>query len=221
MKVNKKFLFGSKELNQMKLSKMIPKGITVHNSLNSATAHNEAANVFNNNTKKGSKGAAVHYFIDEDSIYQCVPDNFHGWHSGDGGRGFGNRNTISIEICRSLDYKSNNYARAEVNAAKFIILLMEKYNIPLNQVKRHYDYSKKRCPHRMFESNPRNWEQFKSLLSDVIVDKPTMPALKPLNQIAAEVIRGRWKNMPERKRLLEAAGYDYEKVRREVNRLLR
>lgn len=44
--------------------------------------------------------------------------------------------------------------------------------------------------------------------------------LKPVATIAQEVIKGRWGNGALRKKLLEDAGYDYDAVRTEVNKLL-
>lgn len=44
---------------------------------------------------------------------------------------------------------------------------------------------------------------------------------KSMDDIAREVIRGIWGNGEERRRLLTAAGYDYETVRSRVNELLR
>jgi hypothetical protein len=38
--------------------------------------------------------------------------------------------------------------------------------------------------------------------------------------VAKEVIRGKWGNGKERKKRLEAAGYNYSKVQAEVNRIL-
>lgn len=46
------------------------------------------------------------------------------------------------------------------------------------------------------------------------------PALKPLDTVAREVIRGDWGNGPERTRRLKAAGYDPAAVQSVVNRLL-
>lgn len=46
-------------------------------------------------------------------------------------------------------------------------------------------------------------------------------AEKTATDIAKEVIAGKWGTMPERKKLIEAAGYNYESVRVIVNRLLK
>ena len=44
--------------------------------------------------------------------------------------------------------------------------------------------------------------------------------LKSIDEIAKEVIDGKWKNYPERKTLLEAAGYNYSEVQKRVNEML-
>lgn len=45
--------------------------------------------------------------------------------------------------------------------------------------------------------------------------------LKSIDEIAKEVIDGKWKNYPERKTLLEKAGYNYSEVQNRVNELLK
>lgn len=44
--------------------------------------------------------------------------------------------------------------------------------------------------------------------------------MKPISQIAKEVIRGDWGNGSDRKARLEKAGYNYAQVQAEVNRLM-
>lgn len=51
------------------------------------------------------------------------------------------------------------------------------------------------------------------------VSKPK-PVLKSNNVIAKEVIAGKWGNGADRKRRLQAAGYNYNAVQKEVNRIL-
>ena len=45
-------------------------------------------------------------------------------------------------------------------------------------------------------------------------------ATADLDTLAMEVIGGKWGNNPERKRKLEAAGHDYQKVQKRVNQIL-
>lgn len=51
--------------------------------------------------------------------------------------------------------------------------------------------------------------------------KKTTPAKKSVNQIAKEVIAGKWGNGDARKKKLQAAGYNYSAVQKEVNKLLK
>lgn len=50
-------------------------------------------------------------------------------------------------------------------------------------------------------------------------EKPTAPE-KTTEEIAKEVIAGKWGNNPERKQRLTEAGYNYDEIQAEVNRLL-
>lgn len=177
MKFNTDYLFGTTQINQMKLGKMKPIGITIHNTANTPPAINEAKNMYNNNTKKGTSGVAVNYFVDDEVTYKMLEDDIHGWHAGDG-TGAGNKKTISIEICASKDYYTDRYAKAELRTVELVKYLMKKHNIPINMVKRHYDYAtnKKRCPHRMFEGKPHTWKQFIDM-----VEKPTPKPTPPTN----------------------------------------
>lgn len=56
---------------------------------------------------------------------------------------------------------------------------------------------------------------------ETVVEKPvaTKPALKSVDEIAKEVIKGKWGNGTERKKKLEAAGYNYSEVQKRVNEL--
>ena len=49
--------------------------------------------------------------------------------------------------------------------------------------------------------------------------QPSQPAKKDITTIAREVMNGAWGNGDDRKRRLQAAGYDYNAVQAEVNRL--
>lgn len=56
-------------------------------------------------------------------------------------------------------------------------------------------------------------------VNDILSGGSSKPQ-KSIDQIAREVIRGDWGNWAERKRRLEAAGYDYNAVQARVNQLL-
>lgn len=57
----------------------------------------------------------------------------------------------------------------------------------------------------------------------IVENKPAVeptPAKKSVNEIAKEVIAGQWGNGQDRKNRLEAAGYNYNEVQAEVNRIV-
>lgn len=54
-----------------------------------------------------------------------------------------------------------------------------------------------------------------------IIHKERYPIIrKSIDQLAKEVINGKWGNGEERKRRLTEAGYDHKEVQRRVNQLL-
>ncbi len=51
--------------------------------------------------------------------------------------------------------------------------------------------------------------------------KQVYPAKKSVDEVAREVIQGKWSNGAERKKRLTEAGYDYNEVQKKVNKLLK
>lgn len=69
------------------------------------------------------------------------------------------------------------------------------------------------------ESAGYNFDAVQAEVNRILSGAPTKPQLKPLSEIAREVIAGKWGNGTDRKRRLEQAGYNYAQVQAEVNRL--
>lgn len=231
MKINKDYLFTKKEIGNMKLSVMKKvTGFAIHNTYNTASALNEAKNQFNNNTKKGVNGVAVHFYVDEENIYQLLPLNINGWHASDGGTGEGNMNSIAIEICRSRDYDTNNYHKAEVLTMELIAYLVKNNNIPF-KLRRHYDFdtrNRKKCPHRMFEGKNNTWDEFVAKTTAIVkgtatekpVVKPPTTTTKTVEQMAQEVYAGKHGNgHATRQKSLGVNATVYAQVRARVNQL--
>ena len=131
---------------------MKPQYITVHNTGNTASARNEASFHNNNNLQ-----VSYHVAIDDKEAVQLIPFNRNAWHAGDG-NGTGNRQSIGIEICYSMDNgysgaKSARYKKAEDNAALYIAHVLKQYGWGIDRLKRHYDWSRKDCPHKMHATN--------------------------------------------------------------------
>lgn len=127
--------------------------------------------------------SSAHYFVDEISIYQVVEDSEGSWHCGDGGMlyNIGNHNSIGIEMCNSGGFISEITINNTIELVKY---LMAKYNVGIDNVVRHYDASRKICPHNMSDNNWSKWSDFKNRL------KGTTPAVKPAPQVEVVQMNG-------------------------------
>lgn len=134
---------------------MRPQYITVHNTANDASARNEVSYM-----RRNSSSTSYHVAVDDKEVVIAAPFNRNCFHAGDGRNGTGNRKTIGIEIC----YSKSGGARfdaAEDNAARYIASLLKAYGWGINRVKRHYDWSRKYCPHRTMD---RGWTRFLNMV---------------------------------------------------------
>lgn len=129
--------------------------ITVHSTANlNSTARGERKWLTNpqNRPPRYNKWAGWHLCVDEEMLVEAIPLDENAWHAGDGEEGYGNRNTVSIEIC-----ESGNRAKTLDNAAKVIAGLLREKGKTLDNVKRHKDWNGKNCP-RIF--NEETWNEF-------------------------------------------------------------
>lgn len=94
--------------------------------------------------------ASAHYFVDDDSITQSVPDDYVAYHCG--ARTYKhpycrNANSIGVELC---DAKRDGRVMATnktiANAAELVYSLCKQYGIPYDHIIRHYDVTGKLCP---------------------------------------------------------------------------
>lgn len=132
---------------------MAPTFITIHNTGNPAKTANAKAHrtlLHRNASLATATWASYHFVVDDKEIYQLLPLNESGWHTGDGsGIKSGNRTSIGIEICENVDM---DYKQAEENAIELIKHLMALYKIPLKNVVPHQHWSGKYCPHIILDS---------------------------------------------------------------------
>lgn len=211
----------------IKMSKCI--GVTIHNTDNSgvgagARAH---ANLLKNSWK--NKQQSWHFAVDEDGAYQSIPTDEIAWHAGDGGSGKGNTQTIAIEICMNSD---GDLEKATDNAAQLAAQQLKEKGLSADKLYQHHDWSGKNCPSQIRAGQPYNWSTFKSKVKayyngNTSASKPSAgtgsgsnSSKKTVSQLADEVIAGKWGNGTARKEALEAAGYDYDAVQKEVNKQL-
>lgn len=161
----------------------IIKYIVVHYTANDGDTDEGNANYFQNHLVR----ASAHYFVDDDSATQSVPDNYVAWAVGGtrysnhlqtgGGKFYGlctNNNSISVELCDTV--KNGSYGFTEdtmSNAIELIKRLMKLYHIDINRVIRHFDVTGKNCPAPFIDSTA--WKSFKARLEETeVVEKIKM-----------------------------------------------
>ncbi len=149
-------------VNRTQMSNKENKYIVIHyvGSVSSAKAN---ADYF----RSVNRQASAHYFVDENEIWQVVKDSDSAWHCGTKGKyynGCRNSNSIGIEMCCYNNNGTIDVSEKVVNRTiELTKELMSRYNIPVENVVRHYDVTHK-CCHAPFVNNPSRWNDFKARL---------------------------------------------------------
>lgn len=122
------------------------KYLVIHYTGNDGDSDESNSNYFKNTLVKTS----AHYFVDDNSITQSVPDNYIAWHCGAlvyKHPSCRNANSIGIELCdNTKDGTVYPSQKTISNALDLVEYLMKKYNIHKSNVIRHYDVTGKSCP---------------------------------------------------------------------------
>ena len=163
--------------------------LVIHYTGNDNDSDEANGNYFKNNVVN----ASAHYFVDDDSITQSVPDNYVAWHCG--GKTYKhkqcrNSNSIGIEICDDVKngviYPS---AKTISNTLELVAYLMNKYSIPKENVIRHFDVTGKHCPAYWVDNNKWKSEFWNKINVDnkvdyvnIIVDGKEIPVQRILHK---------------------------------------
>ncbi|EHO1190903.1 N-acetylmuramoyl-L-alanine amidase family protein [Listeria monocytogenes] len=153
-------LVSSSKYNIKAPNAMKAKKITIHNTYNDASSQNETDYCKNNNNE-----VSFHVAVDDKEAIQVVPFNRNAWHCGDGGNGYGNRNTIGVETCYSKSGGAK-YIAAEKNTIKYVAGLCVQQGIIASKdtIKKHQDWSGKYCPHRILAE--KRWPAVQQAIID-------------------------------------------------------
>lgn len=151
VKVHTKIIDSGTEARPGKKRKI--KYLVIHetdNTSNGADAENHAEFLSKNNKTSTS----WHYTVDDKEIYHHIPDDEVAHHAAtDKGNLYG----IGIELCVNEDGK---FEKTFENGAKLVAYLLKEYNLNLNDIKTHNDFSGKDCPHNILKNN--KMEEFKN-----------------------------------------------------------
>lgn len=131
---------------------------------------------------QADRSGGAHYFVGyKGDVWQSCPDEDISWGIGCA-QGYKtaarNANVLNIELC--CKHSGNWYfEQATVDAAvELVQLLMNKYNIPVDKVLRHYDCvaSNKLCPEPWVRDN-NAWQEFKRRLAPAVAEIPNEDAV--------------------------------------------
>lgn len=117
------------------------------------------------------RGASANWFVDDEEAVLVVDEKDIAWHCGDklkkgNGGTFHNKctnfNSIGVEMCCIYDRFGNLDISEKTiqNTIELVKELMQKYDIPAENVIRHYDVTNKLCPAPFIKDESR-WFDFK------------------------------------------------------------
>lgn len=189
----------------------------VHYTGNDCDTDEANANYFANN----NVGASAHYFIDDDSVTQSVPDEYVAWSVGStglldqgspyrakGAKYWGkctNTNSLNFELCDTVkDGKHKLSEKTRANAVVFIAKKMHECDIPISRLIRHFDVNGKLCP-IYWVTDEDDWKKFKNEVNAELKKlkgetEPVKVEKKPAKkeEKVAEKYSGTFPKLPER-----------------------
>jgi N-acetylmuramoyl-L-alanine amidase CwlA len=152
--------------------KLIPTAITIHNTDNADAGANAAAHAkYQKGRDARKRRVSWHFTVDDKSVYQSLPINEIGWHTG---TTKGNAKSIGIAICMNADLDvSAAYRRAALLTA--VLALQNEIGVP-KRIFQHHDWSGKNCP-RVLRGMPNGWQDFLAQVKDFRDKLTSVPAV--------------------------------------------
>lgn len=130
--------------NRVSFGRGNPKNyLTIHQTGNTAAGANAKAH--HNLQARSGIGYGWHWQVDDHEAIQTHDHDFKIWHAGDG-RGKGNTESISIEICVNLD---GDYNQSVENGEKLAAMILKEENIDISRMVQHNYWTGKNCPEQI------------------------------------------------------------------------
>ena len=130
--------------NRVSFGKGNPRNyLTIHQTGNTSAGANAMAH--HRLQARSGVGYGWHWQVDDKEAIQTHDHSFKIWHAGDG-RGKGNTESISIEICVNSD---GDYNQAVENGAKLAALILKEENIDISRMVQHNYWTGKNCPEQI------------------------------------------------------------------------
>ncbi|MGI6011949.1 MAG: N-acetylmuramoyl-L-alanine amidase family protein [Ruminococcus sp.] len=137
-------------------------GIVIHYTANPGSSAQANRDYFEGLKDEHTTKASSHFVIGlEGEIVQCIPSTEISYASNDR-----NDDTLSIECCHPDE--SGEFTDATYQSlVELTSWLCERFQIPVDNVIRHYDVTGKDCP-KYFVDHEDAWEQFKEEVSQAV-----------------------------------------------------
>lgn len=131
------------------------RGIVIHYTANPGTTAVQNRNYFESLKDSHETKASSHFVVGiEGEIIQCIPSSEISYASNER-----NGDTLSIECCHKD--KDGKFTQATYDSlVELTAWLCGKFNVPVENVIRHYDVTGKKCP-LYYVENENEWKQFK------------------------------------------------------------
>lgn len=109
---------------------------------------------------------SFHYMVGARAVVKMLEDDWRGWHVGDKAtKDITNSNSIAVTM---FVRDNNDIGRVIKNTVALINMLRDIYDIPVKNVKRHYDVTGKACPEMLLDKEA--WDRFVLALKGVQED---------------------------------------------------
>jgi len=159
-----------------------------------------------------------HYSVDDKETYQHLPEEEDAYHAGDG-NGSGNRQSIGIEMCVNID---GDFTKTVERTIVLVADICTRRGIPAENVRQHFDWSGKDCPHELRAKGPQEWSNFidkvrAAMKTDAKTDTVSFELFGVDMQIEGIIQNGR--TFVSARQLIEAMGgysVDWDKGTRKV-----
>lgn len=132
-------------------------------------------NYFENLKNTHKTYASSHYIVGlNGEVIRCIPDNEVAFHAGSYSM---NRKSIGIEDCHP-DWEGKFNEETYNSLVELCAELCKKYEIPINNVIRHYDVTGKNCP-KYYVEHEEAWKQLKQDINNKINGGTVTPVSEP------------------------------------------
>lgn len=138
-----------------------------------------------NNPKPDGRSVCAHAFIGKDKngkvrIYQTLPFDYVGWHSGSGKNGSANSlGYIGFEICEDNLNDKSYFNECYKQAINLCVYLCKKYNISVTNVIGHYEghqrgiASNHADPRHWFSKHNKTMNNFRREVQELLIKQET------------------------------------------------